>query len=168
MAGARRSVIVLAALALAPACFGGAAELSESGQGLPVVSIDFPATASPHSVHPAALRVVNPGPGDIARLVVAFARVGAPAAEGLPHPLVDPGRSGESGSVMGVTPRPASVSEDGVVYRFGPLAEGRSVVIRFRVRVPRAPGPAANSVTIYDDVDPGRARGVRLETIVQR
>jgi hypothetical protein len=158
---------LLVALGALGACYRGGAELTPSGEGLPQVSADFPAEAAPGSVHSAPVRVANPGPGDIERLAVAFARVGAPAAEGLPHPLVDPGTSPESGIVVGVEPRPQSVSADRVVYRFGPLAEGDSVLIRFRLRVPRRPGIAATSVTAYDDVDPARARGVRLETTVR-
>jgi hypothetical protein len=161
-----RMFLALPALALAlPGCFRGGAELSPSGKGLPQVTVAFPNHTAPGSIHRARLQVRNPGPGAIARVVVSFALVGAPAAEGLPTPLVDAsGRGGRS--VMEVSPRPTSVSPDGVVYRFDELPEGGSLAIDFRLRVPRRPGAAANSVTVYDDVDPTRARGVLLKTQV--
>ena len=155
------------ALLAAPACLAGFTELSESGKGLPQVTVEFPDEADPGSVHRAALDVANPGPGDMASVVVTFARVGAPAVEGLPNPIVDPGRGPDSGTVVSVEPRPTAASPD-VMYRFGPLAEGRSTTITFDLEVPRLPGPAANSVTVSDGDDPGRARGVRLETLVRR
>ena len=148
-------------------CFSSGAELSSSGKALPVVTVDFVAVAQPGSVHTSALAIDNPGPGDISSLVVTFARVGAPAAEGLPNPIVDPGRGPDSGTVVDVRPRPSAASPD-VFYRFGPLPEGESITISFDLRVPEELGPAANSVTVYDDADPGRARGVRLETTVER
>jgi hypothetical protein len=161
-----RAPVVLAALALAlpAACFGGA-ELSASGKGLPVVTVDFPARARPGSVGTASVHVTNPGPGAIGRVTVAFARVGAPSAQGLPEPIV--GGSPAAG-VVAVRPRPSSVSADGAVYRFGPLAEGASRIIEFDLRVPRGGGVFANSVTVYDDAEPDRAGGARLETRVER
>ena len=69
-------------------------------------------------------------------------------------------------NVIAVTPRPSSVSSDGAVYRFTPLPEGDSLTIEFSLRVPRRRGLAANSVTVYDDVDPTRASGARLATHV--
>jgi hypothetical protein len=162
-----RAAIVAIALFAMPACFSSGAELSDSGKGLPEVTVNFSTTAEPGSVHTARLSVSNPGPGDISSIVVAFARVGAPAAEGLPNPLVDPGETADSGAVVDVRPHPASASAD-VQYRFGPLQEGDSTTILFDVEVPEDPGPAANSVTVYDAADPGRARGVRLETSVER
>jgi hypothetical protein len=155
-----------ALLAAAPACWRGG-ELTESGKGLPVVAVDFPQNAAPGSVQTAVLSVENPGPGDIARVVVTFVRVGAPAAEGLPNPIVDPGRSPDSGEVVGVHPEPRSVSPDGLAFRFGALGEGEEMTIEFDLRVPEVAGIAANSVTVYDDLEPPRARGVRLETTVQ-
>ena len=160
-------VLVAVSLLATPACFSSSAELSESGKGLPEVTVEFPAETRPGSSHPAALEVTNPGPGDISSVVVTFARVGAPAAEGLPNPIVDPGRGPDSGTVAAVDPPPSASSRD-VMYRFGPLAEGDSATITFELEVPRTPGPAANSVTVYDAADPGRARGVRLETMVER
>jgi hypothetical protein len=161
------AAVAAAALALAPSCYGGSAQLSESGRGLPEVTVEFPASAAPGSTHVSFVRVTNPGPGDLSRVAVAFARVGAPAAEGLPNPIVDPGGGPDSGEVVGVAPEPSSVSDDGVVFRFGPLPEGESMTLEFRLRVPLRAGAAANSVTVYDDAEPGRAGGARLETTVE-
>jgi hypothetical protein len=58
------------------------------------------------------------------------------------------------------------VSQDGDVYRFGPLAEGKSVTISFTLKVPETPGVVANAMVVYDGAHPDRARGVRLETVV--
>jgi len=158
------ATLALVALTATSACFSARSELSASGRGLPQPTVAFPERAAPGTVHSARLEVRNPGPGDITTLVVAFALVGAPAAEGLPTPLVGPGRKGR---VLKVTPAPSSVSADGSVYRFGSLAEGETTTVTFTLRVPRRPGLAANSVTVYDDTDPSRARGVRLETLVE-
>ena len=169
-AGSRRPTVWAlgaVALLLTPACFAGTAELSESGKGLPEVTVEFPTATQPGSLHEAAVEVTNPGPGDISSVVVTFARVGAPAVEGIPNPIVDPGRGPESGSVVSVDPAPAASSKD-VMYRFGPLSEGESTTITFGIEVPRRPGPAANSLSVYDAGDPGRTGGVRLETVVQR
>jgi hypothetical protein len=161
-------VLLLAAVTLLlPACFRGGSELSESGKGLPVVGVRFPPETEPGSVHTSRLSVRNPGPGDISSLAVAFALVGAPASQGLPNPLVDPGRGPDSGTVVAVSPEPTARAPD-VLYRFGPLPEGEAITISFELEVPVETGPAASSVTVYDDVDPGRARGVRLETTVER
>jgi hypothetical protein len=167
IASRRMAAVAAAALVLAPACFRGAAELSESGRGLPQVTVEFPVSVDPGSTHVSVLRVRNPGPGDISRVAVAFARVGAPAAQGLPNPIVDPGKGPDSGEVVSVTPEPSSVSPDGVVFRFEALPEGESMTVEFRLRVPLQAGVAANSVTVYDDAEPGRAGGARLETTVE-
>ena len=156
-------VVLVAGLALG-ACYRDVSNLSSSGKGLPEVAIEFPESTSPGSVHTAALQVANPGPGDIERLAVAFALVGAPAAEGLPSSLIRAAGGGRRDSVLGVSPDPTSVSPDGAVYRFEGLNEGESVTIEFELRVPRASGVAANSVVVSDDSDPSRARGARLET----
>jgi hypothetical protein len=140
--------------------------LSESGRGLPDVTVQFPDRTGPGTVHRALLEVGNPGPGDISNVVVAFARVGAPAAEGLPNPIVDPGRGPDSGTVVDVAPSPERSSKD-VLYQFGSLAEDETTGITFDLRVPQAAGLAANSVTVYDAADPSRARGVRLATTVE-
>jgi hypothetical protein len=164
---AARLALGLVALAV-PACYRDASSLAPSGKGLPQVVVDFPATSNPGSVHTARLEVTNPGPGDIGRLAVSFALVGAPAAQGLPTPVVAAARRGRRTSVLAVSPRPTSVGSNGVVYRFAALPEGEVATIAFRLRVPRAEGQAANSVTVYDELDPSRARGVRLETTVKR
>jgi hypothetical protein len=162
----RRAATLAVLVGLAAACASGTTELSPSGKGLPQLEVDFIARARGGSVHTSELTVRNPGPGDIATLAVSFARVGAPAAEGLPNPLVDPGLGPTSGTILRVRPRPASAAHD-VVYRFGSLAEDGSMTISFRVRVPQRPGPAASSVMVYDDTEPERASGVRLETVVE-
>jgi hypothetical protein len=156
---------LLAALALG-SCYRDVSNLTPSGEGLPQVAVEFPATSSPGSVHTAAVEVANPGPGDIERLAVSFALVGAPAVEGLPKTLIGAAGGERANSVLEVSPRPESVSPDGAVYRFDGLAEGESVTIEFELRVPRTPGPAANSVVVADESDPARARGARLETTV--
>jgi hypothetical protein len=164
-----RSLAAALVLVLAlSACYRDASNLSASGEGLPQVAVEFPETSAPGSVHTAALEIVNPGPGDIERLAVSFALVGAPAAQGLPVTLVGAAGGGRRDTVLGVSPRPMSVSPDGVVYRFEGLAEGESVTIEFELRVPDTPGVAANSVIVSDDSDPSRARGARLETTVEQ
>ena len=157
--------LALAALVSLCSCFGGG-ELSDSGRGLPDVTVQFPDRARPGTVQRARLEVGNPGPGDIDSVVVAFARVGAPAVDGLPNPIVDPGRGPDSGTVVEVAPSPEGSSKD-VLYRFGPLPEDETTGITFDLRVPRTAGLAANSVTVYDAADPSRARGVRLATTVE-
>src|SRR5918999_5708852 len=157
---------LLSILALG-SCYRDSSNLSPWGEGLPQVAVEFPAMSAPGSVHTAALEVANPGPGDIGRLAVSFALVGAPAAEGLPATLIGAAGGGRAQSVLAVSPRPMSVSPDGAVYRFGGLEEGESLTIEFELRVPRTPGVAANSVVVSDDSDPARARGARLETTVR-
>lgn len=160
----------LAAVAVALALLqGGCAagpSLTPSGKGWPVVTVTFPSSARPGSIHTATVRVDNPGPGDIGSLVVAFADVGAPSAEGLPTPIVSPGRHGSPG-VVRVHPRPTATSPDGVIYRFGAVAEGSTTTVDFELAVPTTLGTAANSVTAYDAAEPDRARGARLETKVE-
>ena len=152
-------------------CAGSGVELSESGRGLPRVTVEFPPTARPGSVHPASLRVTNPGPGDIGTLVVAFTRAGDPR---LPTPIVDVAGGRAPSAVRSVDPRPAKVSDDGVIFHFSRapteepfLPEGDATVITFDLAVPRRPGTAANAVQVYDGSDVGRAAGVRLETEVE-
>ncbi|CAN5633249.1 hypothetical protein BH24ACT26_BH24ACT26_13990 [soil metagenome] len=166
-AGRGRLVAAAAAVALLAACFGAGAEVSRSGKGLPRATIVFPDTAQPGSEQALELAVTNPGPGGIESLAVAFARVGAPSAKGLPNPIVDPGKGPDSGSVRDVRPRPSGASPD-VSYRFGSLPEGETVTIRFRLEVPLDTGLAANSVIVYDDAEPDRSTGVRLETSIER
>jgi hypothetical protein len=153
-----RSIALVAALALVSlgACYGGDARLSPRGGGLPEVTVSFPPTAAPGSVHEAVIEVTNPGPGDIGSLLIAFSLVGV-AGEGAATPLVVVGARHESPSVVAIRPRPAAVSADGVVYRFDTgsrsgtasepiLPSGESLRIEFDIEVPHEPGPAANSV----------------------
>lgn len=155
----------------ATACTGSGTELSESGRGLPRVTLDFPMSARPGSVQTAVLEVTNPGPGDIGTLIVAFTRAGDPR---LPTPIVDAAGGGAPSAVRSVDPAPAGVSDDAVVYRFDRassrepfLAEGASTAIRFDLALPRQPGTAANAIQVYDGSDVDRAAGVRLETEVE-
>jgi hypothetical protein len=163
-------VLVVGATASA-SCAGSGAELSESGNGLPKVTVEFPPSAEPGSVQQAKLEVVNPGPGDIGTLIVAFTRAGDPD---LPTPIVDVKGRRAPGSVRSIDPAPAGISSDGVVYRFSSssagepfLPEGESADITFSLIVPNAPGPAANAVQVYDGSEIDRAAGVRLETDVE-
>ncbi|MBA3431710.1 MAG: hypothetical protein H0U16_09560 [Actinobacteria bacterium] len=158
------SMLLLPSLGLAlGACYGDAPRLSESGQGLPEVTVDFPLRAEAGSTQEAVFGVSNPGPGDIGSLVVAFARAGDPD---LPEPIVDAGSRGANEAVVSVEPEPLGVSDDGVVYRFEGIEEGKATTIAFRLEVPDISGTAANAVQVYDGADIERATGVRLETTV--
>ena len=159
-----RSRAALAIAFVTVACVGPPAGVTESGEGVPRVAVDFPSRTSPGSVHEAVIEVTNPGPEEIQTLAVAFTRVGDPA---LPEPIVDAGARGKNPSVEAVEPRPSRVSGDAVVYYFGPLDEGTSTSITFALRVPTTPGPAANAVQVYDGSDVERAAGVRLSTEVR-
>ena len=110
------------------------------------------------------LTVSNPGPGDFSSTVVAFSRVGDPS---LPGPIVEPGRRA-SRAVRAVEPKPVAVSPDGVVYTFEGIAEGESRTFVFTVRLPEKTGSFGNAVQVYDGGEPDRARGVRLQTRVER
>jgi hypothetical protein len=59
-------------------------------------------------------------------------------------------------------------SEDGVLFRFPGLAEGDSTTIEMDLKIPDVTGPVANAVVAYDGNEPDRAKGVRLETQVER
>ncbi len=156
---------------VAASCAASGSGLSESGKGLPQVTVEFPPSAPRGSVQPAVLEVINSGPGDIGTLIVAFTRAGDPD---LPIPIVDVTGGNAPGDVRSVHPNPAGVSEDGVVYHFNRasaqepfLSEGGSATITFDLAVPKRPGPAANAVQVYDGSEIGRAAGVRLETEVE-
>lgn len=167
-AGRISAVSVFVALIVA-GCFGEDPNLTESGLGRPVVSVTFPELSAPGSLQDAEVTIENPGPGDMTSVVVAFARVGPAQGGGpLPYPIVDPGARRKNPNIAAVEPEPVGISTDAVVFRFGPLAEGESMTITFTLRVPAEPGPAANSITAYAGEDPSRARGVRLETQVER
>jgi hypothetical protein len=149
------------------ACLGPDPNLTDSGKGLPVLSVDFPATVAAGSTNTATLTVENPGPGDMGSVVVAFAAVGVAAASGpLPVELVPIAADRDNPAVRTVRPRPESVSPDGVVYVFEGLQVGETMPIEFAIVAPDEQGPAANSVSVYDGGETNRIRGLRLETVV--
>jgi hypothetical protein len=168
--GRRRRIAATAAAALLlSACLGPDPNLTESGEGKPEITVEFPAEVPAGSTQEAIFTVTNPGPGAIDVLAIAFARLGDPK---LPQPIVDVAPRGRS-AVLEIDPKPRAVSSDGVVYAFGTsegeagepiLGEGESLEITFRLSMPATPGPAGNSVQAYDGEDVDRARGVRLET----
>lgn len=164
----RVAAVALAAALLGAACFSESADLTDSGKGKPSVAVDFPPTVAPGSTHTATLEIRNPGPGDMDSLFVSFSLVGVGGTEAVPAPLVAVGRRRRSPSIVSVDPRPAEVAAGGAVYRFGGLGEGESATLVFRIKAPDEPGVAANSVTAYAGEEPDRARGVLLETRVQR
>ena len=136
-------------------------------EGRPEITVAFPTVADPGAVQTATFTVTNPGPGRMASLFLAFARVGPAQGGGeLPYPIVDAGAKHENPAILSVEPEPEAVSLNAVVFRFEGLDEGETVTISFDLRVPEQTGPAANSVTAYPGEDPERAKGVRLETEV--
>ena len=147
------------------ACFGPDPNLTAEGKGLPQLSLEFPASAAPGSVQTAVLTIDNPGPAEMSAIVVAFSRLGDPA---LPLPVVEVAGPGQEDPVRSVEPRPNAVSRDGSIYTFGPLAEGGTMTIRFELAIPETEGKVGNAVQVYDGREPDRARGVRLETEVER
>lgn len=150
-------------------CFGEDTNVTESGLGRPIVSVAFPESSPAGSLQDAELTIENPGPGDMTSVVVAFARVGPAQGGGpLPFPIVDAGARQKNPSIAAIDPEPVGTSLDAVVFRFGGLEEGESMTITFTLRVPTEPGPAANSIQAYAGEDPSRARGLRLETQVER
>lgn len=163
-----RRLAVAAALLLVPAaCFGPDPNVTESGKGLPFLEIDFPPRVQARSTHTATLTVENRGPGDMGSVVVAFASVGVAGASGpLADDLVPISVGGDNPAIASITPEPESVSDDGVVYVFGGLPEGETMTIEFEIVAPDTPGPAANSVSVYDGAESDRIRGLRLETLV--
>ena len=162
-----RVLALAVAAAFFTACFGGGAGETASGLGLPQVSVDFPATSTAGSSQVAKLHVTNPGPGRMSSVVVAFSSTGpSPGATALPPPIVGIGAARSNAAITAIQPKPVAVSPDGVVYRFGPLEVEGSMTISFTLKVPEAPGAAANAVVVYDGGHTDRAHGVRLETIV--
>lgn len=158
---------IVAALTLLPACFGPDPNLTETGKGKPVITAEFPETASGGAIETATLTIENPGPGDMSSVVVAFVTVGVAAASGpLPNDLVPITTSADNPAVVSITPEPRSVSDDGVVYVFDGLEEGETMEIAFRIRVPTEPGPAASSVSVYAGDEADRIRGLRIQTTV--
>ncbi len=164
----RRLWAAATTLMLLVACFGPDPNLTDEGKGLPVLTIDFPATVRAGTTNTATVTVENPGPGDMGSVVVAFATVGVAAASGpLPAELVPIAAGRDNPAVRSVNPEPKSVSTDGVIYVFEGLQVGEKMPIEFEIVVPRQPGPAANSVSVYDGADTNRVRGLRLETVVR-
>lgn len=160
----RLAVLAMAALVFA-SCYGGPdPNLTKDGLSKPELTLEFPEETTAGSTQTAELTILNPGPGDMDSLVVAFSRLGDPK---LPAPIVDVSpRDDDGGTVRDVVPEPQAVSPDGVIYTFDGLDEGRELVIRFSLRVPPVSGPAGNAILVYEGSDPERARGVRLETEV--
>jgi hypothetical protein len=161
----RAACLLVALMLCSSGCYGAGSRVTDSGTGLPVVSVQFPPRSAPGSTQRAVFGVSNPGPGDIDSLVLAFARAGDPA---LPQPIVDVGSRGKNEAVLDVRPEPVGVSDDGVVYRFPGIREGEARTIAFDLRVPARLGAAANAVQVYDGGDIERAAGVRLETRVEQ
>lgn len=155
--------VALAATFAFTACFGDTQSLSESGKGLPELSMEFPEDTTAGSTETAELTISNPGPGEMDSLVVAFSRLGSPS---LPMPIVDVTARNREGAVKDVTPEPTAVSADGITYTFDGIGVDESVTIEFEVVIPQTEGSAGNAVLVYEGQDPNRARGVRLETEV--
>ncbi|MGH2736921.1 MAG: hypothetical protein ACRDKZ_15180 [Actinomycetota bacterium] len=161
-----RLAVIGACALLFAACFPGDQNLTESGEGKPVVAADFPATVQPGSTNDLTIEVSNPGPGDIDSVLVAFALVGIGGEQGNARPLVVPGARDDSPSVDEVEPEPVGVGEGGTIYRFGGLAVDGSGTYRFEIVTPDEPGTYANSLQVYDGADPQRIDGLRLQTEV--
>jgi hypothetical protein len=149
------------------ACFGQDADVTPSGKGRPELTLEFPAISSPGSTQAARLAVANPGPEPMTSLVVAFLRVGPAQGGELPEPIVDGAARQQNPAIVDIEPEPRAVSQAAVEFTFDGLAEGESTTITFRLRVPRTLGEAANSITVYDGSDANRARGIRLQTMVE-
>ena len=152
------------ALVLLGGCFENDANLTEGGEGKPELALSFPETTTSGSIEVAELTILNPGPGEMESLVVAFSRLGDPQ---LPPPIVDASpQRGRDGVVQDVSPAPRAVSPDGIIYTFDGIGEGEQLVVEFSLRIPVIDGPAGNAILVYEGQDPERARGVRLETEV--
>lgn len=174
-------------LLVASACTGDESHVTQGGKGKPVVVVELPEETARSSEQTARVIVSNPGPQDMRTIVVAFATVGPVQGETeIPTSIVSFGSVDPT--ILSVDPEPTATSRDRVVYTFGPvcpdggdhpadcpeaesrprLPEGGSITIAFRMVMPVVPGPAANSVQVYDGTDVDRAAGGRLETIVGR
>lgn len=162
----RKSAIC--ALLLLASCFGPDPNVTDSGRGLPEVSAEFPERVQAGSEESLVVTVSNPGPEDMLGVTIAFTSVAVSGRTEIPDPLVVPGVKAASRSVVAVSPEPVAVSPDGVSYRFSALDEGESLTVTFTIRVPDGAGFLANSVTAYDSQEVDRARGVRVETTVER
>ena len=160
-----RLAVATALAVLLAGCYGPDPNLTEEGKGRPVVSLEFPSVVEPGSVETAVLTIENPGPEDMDSIVVAFSRLGDPE---LPLPLVEVTAPGERGPVRSVDPEPSAVGQGGVVFTFGGIAEGDEMTITFELAIPEDEGKVGNAIQVYDGADAERARGVRLETTVER
>jgi hypothetical protein len=149
-----------------PGCFASSSRTTESGKGIPQLTVAFPSTAAPGATEDLVVTVSNPGPGEMDSVFVAFANVGAPGS-GLGNELIPFASGGENPAIADIDPQPESVSQDGVVYRFPALAVGESTTITFSVIVPVTRGPAASSVQVYDGNEVDRAAGERVSITVQ-
>ena len=160
--------LLVATLAFGAACYGGDnPNLTSTGKGKPQLTIDFPDQVQPGQEANLVLSISNPGPGDIPNVFVSFSLLGAPPTpNGQIVPLVPIGAKHENPAVVSIEPKPEAVSSDGDIYRFGPLAEGRSTTVTFVLRAPEAVGQAKNSVQVYDGNEPDRSVGLPLETTV--
>jgi hypothetical protein len=148
-------------------CYGrGSSDLSAEGHGRPRLTLQFPPEVPPGSIEELRLEVTNPGPGDMDSVFVAFTAVGVPGS-GVGVPIVEPSRTSKNPVVVGIEPDADDVSDDGVVYRFPGLPAGDSTTISFELVMPESPGPASNSVQVYDGSEPDRAVGMRLATTVR-
>jgi hypothetical protein len=160
----RRSFLLALALFI-PACFGGTdPNLTEAGEGLPEVSVEFPPTVEAGTEEVATVVITNRGPGDLRVTQVSFAVLGA---SDVPDALIGFGARRKNPSIARIDPEPQSVSPDGVVYNFEGIAEGETKTIEFTLRTPARPGSYANSVTVADGTDLERSRGVPLRTRVE-
>ena len=163
---ALRLLVVSLLLCAGAACYGSGSNLSESGKGIPTLTVEFPETVTAGATEDLVLVVTNPGPGDMDSVFIAFTHVGVPGS-GLGNALVPFGADGENPAIADISPEPDSVSQDGSVYRFPRLAEGDSTTITFSVIVPVVRGAAANSVQVYDGSELDRGIGKRVATTVQ-
>lgn len=162
MAG-RIALAVIALLAIALFI----AQRDVPSEGRPEITVVFPAATDPGATETAEFTITNPGSERMRSVFLAFARVGPAAGGGeIPFPIVDAGARHENPAIVAIEPEPDAISIEGVVFRFGGLDPGDSMVVSFTLRIPEQAGPAANSVTAYPGEDPERAKGVRLETEV--
>ena len=170
MTRANRIVVRLATFVLCAlcACYGaGNSNVTTEGHGLPQMKIEFPSEAPAGTTQDLVVEVTNPGPGAMDSVFVAFTAVGVPGS-GVGLPIVSPARGSKNPAVAGIEPDAEDISDDGVVYRFPGLGVGDTTRITFFIVVPDTPGPASNSVQVYDGSEPDRAVGMQLSTTVQR
>jgi hypothetical protein len=157
----RRIIVALALLALIGNACVGDSNVTDSGKGLPEVTVEFPEQVAPGDIATATFRITNPGPGDMVGLAITFARVGTDT------PIVDGGAKNENPAIEAIDPEPLGVDLAAVVYRFPGLEEGESTSISFDLVIPETTGIVANSVTVGAAEDQERLKGLRLETTVE-